>query len=150
MCHIHHVYVFFYWDCTSVQNCRAIGQLFMEILHLRELGDTKVSSWMQFGCYSSHWYFFVCSFWYLTPVSNLTAIGQLVMEILHLKDLGDTECHAGCSARRVSNFNSKIPQGGIYPLKFSPTIDKYLEVINWKRHVKTLARFRCSNQKQRK
>ena len=67
----------------------------------------------------------------------LRAIGPLFMEILHLKDLGDTsvisECSLGVlvlggyqrmqfgcsSSRRVSNFNSKVPQGGIYPhIKF--------------------------------
>ena len=33
-----------YWDCTSVQNFRAIGPLFMEILHFKDLGDTSVIS----------------------------------------------------------------------------------------------------------
>ena len=41
------------------------------------------------------------------------------MEILYLKDLGETVSF-GCerkysSARRVSNFNSNVPYGGIYP-----------------------------------
>ena len=53
-------------------------------------GIHKVSSWMQFGCLSSHWPLFACTFWCFTPVSNFKAIGQLVMEILHFKDLGDT------------------------------------------------------------
>ena len=34
-----YMYIFFYSDCTSV---RAIGTLFMKILHFKELGDTKV------------------------------------------------------------------------------------------------------------
>ena len=33
--------VFFYWDCTSVHNFRAIGPLFMEILHFEDLGLYK-------------------------------------------------------------------------------------------------------------
>ena len=32
-----------------------------------------------------------------------------------------------------------------YLFKLSLTTEKYLDVINWKRHVKALARFRCSN-----
>ena len=45
------------------------------------------------------------------------------MEILHFEDLGDRAsfgCERSCSnSRRVSNFNSKVPQGGIYPhIKF--------------------------------
>ena len=45
------------------------------------------------------------------------------MEILHFEDLGDTVsfgCERSCSsARRVLNFNSQVPQGGIYPhIKF--------------------------------
>ena len=52
MCHIHPPYVFFYWYRTSVQTFRAIGQLFMDILHW---GIHEVLSRMQFGCLSSHW-----------------------------------------------------------------------------------------------
>ena len=37
------LYAFLYWDCTSVQNFRAIGPLFMEILHFRDLEDTRLS-----------------------------------------------------------------------------------------------------------
>ena len=37
------------------------------------------------------------------------------MEILHFEDLGDTSVSFGCehssSPRRVSNFNSNVPQG---------------------------------------
>ena len=45
------------------------------------------------------------------------------MEILHFEDLGHRVsfgCERSCSShRRVSNFNSKVPQGGIYPhIKF--------------------------------
>ena len=32
------------WDCTYLQNFRAIGPLFMEILYFEDLGDTKVLS----------------------------------------------------------------------------------------------------------
>ena len=40
------------------------------------------------------------------------------MEMLHLKDLGDTESvvtNAVVLVVGVSNFNSNIPLGGIYP-----------------------------------
>ena len=41
------------------------------------------------------------------------------MEILHFEDLGirvSFGCERSCSSpRRVSNFNSNVPQGGIYP-----------------------------------
>ena len=45
------------------------------------------------------------------------------MEILHFENLGIRVsfcCESSCSShRRVSNFNSKVPQGGIYPhIKF--------------------------------
>ena len=49
MSHIHPIYAFFYWDCTSVQNFRAIGPLFMEILHFKDLGDTSVVSECSLG-----------------------------------------------------------------------------------------------------
>ena len=42
-------YAFFYWDCTSMQNCRAIRPLFMEILHFKDLGDTSVVSECSLG-----------------------------------------------------------------------------------------------------
>ena len=51
-------------------------------------------------------------------MSNFKAIGQLVMEILHLKYLWDTESvvtNAVVLVFGVSNFNSNVPQGGIYP-----------------------------------
>ena len=41
---LYFVHALFYWDCTSVQNFRAIGPLFMEILHFKDLGDTSVIS----------------------------------------------------------------------------------------------------------
>ena len=41
------------------------------------------------------------------------------MEILHFEDLGirvSFGCERSCSSpRRVSNFNSSVPQGGIFP-----------------------------------
>ena len=52
MCHIHPIYMiyeYFYWDCTSVQNVRAIGPLFMEILYFKDLGDTSVISECSLG-----------------------------------------------------------------------------------------------------
>ena len=49
MCHIHPIYVFFYWECTFVQNFRAIWPLFMDILHFKDLGDTSVVSECSLG-----------------------------------------------------------------------------------------------------
>ena len=49
MCHIHPIYAFFYRDCTPVQNFRAIGPLFMEILQFEDLGDTSVVSECSLG-----------------------------------------------------------------------------------------------------
>ena len=51
-------------------------------------------------------------------VQNFRTIRQLFMEILHFKDLGDTEnvvMNAVVLVLGVSNFNGKVPQGGIYP-----------------------------------
>ena len=42
-------YALFYWDCTSVQTFRAIGPLFMDILHFKDLGDTSVISECSLG-----------------------------------------------------------------------------------------------------
>ena len=41
--------------CTYVQNRIAIGQLFMEILHFKELGDTESVVTNVVGCLSSHY-----------------------------------------------------------------------------------------------
>ena len=49
MHHIHPIYVIFYGDCTSVQNFRAIGPLFMEISQFEDLGDTSVVSECSLG-----------------------------------------------------------------------------------------------------
>ena len=38
-----------YGDCTPVQNFRAIGQVFMEILHFEAFGDTSVISECSLG-----------------------------------------------------------------------------------------------------
>ena len=64
MYHIHPIYAFFYWDCTSVQNFRAIGPLFMEILHFKDLGDTSVASECSLGV-NLVINNFVCTFWIL-------------------------------------------------------------------------------------
>ena len=37
-----YIYALFYWDCTSVQNFRVIGPLFMEISHLK-LSDLNLT-----------------------------------------------------------------------------------------------------------
>ena len=88
MCHIHHIYVFSYRDCTSVQKFRAVGKLFMDILHFKEYGDTKsVITKALIGCLYSHWYICVCSFGYFITVSNFKAIEQLLMDISHFKEL---------------------------------------------------------------
>ena len=49
MCHIHPIYAFFYGDCTPVQNFRAIGPVFMDILHFEDLRDTSVISECSLG-----------------------------------------------------------------------------------------------------
>ena len=49
MCHIHPIYAFLYWDCTSMQNFRAIGPLFMEILHFKDWGVISVVSECSLG-----------------------------------------------------------------------------------------------------
>ena len=46
---LYNVYAFFYWDCTSVQNFRAIGPLFTEIFHFNDLGETSVISECSLG-----------------------------------------------------------------------------------------------------
>ena len=43
------MYAFFYGDCTSMQNFRGIGPLFMAILHFKDLGDTSVISECSLG-----------------------------------------------------------------------------------------------------
>ena len=53
-------------------------------------------------------------------MSNFKAIEQLVMEILHLKDSRDTssvvmDAVVSSGVRRVSNFNTNVPLGDIYP-----------------------------------
>ena len=70
------LYVYFSIE-TSVQNIRAIGPLFMEILHFKELGDTSVVMNAVWGVN--------------LVIDNLKAIGPLLMEILHFEDLGDTK-----------------------------------------------------------
>ena len=42
------IYAFSYGDCTSVQTFRAIGPLFMEILHFNDLGDTSLMEILHF------------------------------------------------------------------------------------------------------
>ena len=44
-----YIYAFFYWDCTPVQNVRAIAPLFTEIFHFEDLGDTSVVSECSLG-----------------------------------------------------------------------------------------------------
>ena len=93
----------------------------MEILHLKDLGDTSVISECSLGVNLVIDFFLLCSFRYFNSVWNLKAIGPLVMEILHFEDLRVSfGCERSCSShRRVSNFNRKVPQGGIYPhIKF--------------------------------
>ena len=54
------------------------------------------------------------------------------MEILHFEDLGirvSFGCERSCSSpQRVSNFNSKVPQGGIYP-HINPHITSFGDII---------------------
>ena len=118
MCHIHPIYAFFYWDCNSVQNFRAIGPLFMEILHFKDLGDTSVISECSLGVN-----LVIDIFFYVT--SDSSPLYKIWKQSDHylwryciLKIWGiqvSFGCKRSCSSpRRVSNFNSKEPQGGIY------------------------------------
>ena len=121
--HIHPIYVFFYWDCTSLQNFRAIIPLFMEILHFKELGDTKCHHECGLGVNPV-----IDNFVYV--VSDTSPLYKIWKQSDHylwryciLKIWGiqvPFGWERSCSnARRVSNFNSNIPQGGIYPhIKF--------------------------------
>ena len=123
MCHIHPIYAFFYWDCTPVQNLRAIGPLFMEILHFEDLGDTSVVSECSLGVN-----LVIDNFFYVA--SDSSPLYKIWKQSDHylwryrsLKIWGiwvSFGCERSCSShRRVSNFNSKVPQGGIYPhIKF--------------------------------
>ena len=123
MCHIHPIYAFFYWDCTPVQNFRAIGPLFMEILHFEDLGDTSVISECSLGVN-----LVIDNFFYVA--SDSSPLYKIWKQSDHylwryrsLKIWGiwvSFGCGRSCSShRRVSNFNSKVPQGGIYPhIKF--------------------------------
>ena len=54
---------------------------------------------------------FLCSVRYVTSILHLIAIGPLFMSILHFEDVGDTVLFGCSSARRVSHFNDKVPQG---------------------------------------
>ena len=71
----------------------------MKILHFNDLGDTSVTSECSLGV-------------------NLV-IDHYLWRYYILKILGirvSFGCKRSCSShRRVSNFNSKVPQGGIYP-----------------------------------
>ena len=49
ICAIFTLYMHSSMDYTSVQNFRAIGPLFMDILHLKDLGDTSVVSECSLG-----------------------------------------------------------------------------------------------------
>ena len=81
----------------------------MEILSFEDLGNTSVISESSLGVNLVIDNFFLCSFRYFTSAYNLKAIGSL------LGDLGDTVSFGyerSCSSpRRVSNFNSNVPQG---------------------------------------
>ena len=123
MCHIHPIYEFFYWDCTSVQNFRAIGPLFMEILHFKDLGDTSVISECSLGVN-----LVIDNFCYV--VSDISPLYKIwkqsdnyLLRYCILKIWGirvSFGCKRSCSShRRVSNFNSNKAHEGIYPhIKF--------------------------------
>ena len=100
-----------------MQNFRAIEQLFMEILHFKELGDTECCHKCSL-CVDLVIDNFVCTFWWVTPVSNFKANGQLAMEIWHFKNLGNTVSvitNAIVLVLRVSYFNTNISLGGYLP-----------------------------------
>ena len=118
ICAIFTLYAFFYWDCSSVQNIRAIGPLFMEILHFKDLGVTSVISECSLGVNLVIDTFF-------DIVSATSPLYKIWKQLDHylwryciLKIWGirvSFGCKRSCSGtRRVSNFNSKVTQGGIY------------------------------------
>ena len=122
MCHIHPIYAFFHWDCTSVQSFRAIGPLFMEILHFKDLGDTSVVSECSLGVNLVIDNFFM-SFQILYLCIKFESNQTITYGDIAFWRFGGYECHwlVSCgyerscsSARRVSNFNSKVTQGDIY------------------------------------
>ena len=123
MCYIHPKYTFFYWDYTSVQNFRAIGSLFMEILHVKDLGDTSVISECSLGVN-----LVIDNFLYVasgtSPLYKIWKQSDHYLWIYCILKLWGIHMSFGCkrscsSFRRVSNFNSKVAQGGIYlHLKF--------------------------------
>ena len=120
MCHIHPIYAFFYWDCTSMQNFRAIGPLFMEILHFKDLGDTSVISEYSLGVNLVIDKFCLCTppLYKIWKQSDHYLWRYCILKIWGIRV--SFRCERSCSShRRVSNFNSNKPQGGIYPhIKF--------------------------------
>ena len=118
MCHIHPIYAFFYWDCTPVQNFRAIGPVFMEILHFEDLGDTSVVSECSLGVN-----LVIDNFFYVaadsSPLYKIWKQSDHYLWIYRSLKIWGIQVSFGCerscsSARRVSNFNSKEVQGDIY------------------------------------
>ena len=111
------------WDCTPVQNFRAIGPLFMEILQFEDLGDTSVISECSLGDN-----LVLDNFFYVgSGTSPLYTIWKQSYHWLWrycILKIWGIRVSFGCegswsSPRRVSNFNSKVPQGGVYPyIKF--------------------------------
>ena len=61
---------FFYGDCTSVKCFRAIGPLYMDILHFKDLGDTGVVSECSLGVnlVSDHFFYVVSD---TSPLYNI-------------------------------------------------------------------------------
>ena len=123
MCHIHPIYAFFYWDCTSVQNFRAIGPLFTEILHLKDLGDTSVVSECSLGVnLVIDNFFYVASgtspLYKIWKQSDYYLWRYCILKIWGIRVSFGFE-RSCSSSRSVSNLKSNIPQGGIYPhIKF--------------------------------
>ena len=117
---IDNFFVCIFWYFTPVLNFKTIGQLLMEILHLKYLGDTKVSSTK----YSLGVNLVIDNFCYVA--SDTSPLYQIWKQSNHylwryciLKIWGiqvSFGCERSCfSSRRVSNFNSKVPQGGYLP-----------------------------------
>ena len=90
----------------------------MEILHFKDLGDTKVSSTNAVWVLIQSLTILLCSFRYFTSVSHLKAIGPLLMEIVHFEDFGGYKCHLAA--------NTVV----LVPGEYQISIAKYLKGVS--------------------
>ena len=76
ICAIFTLYVFFHWDCTSVQNFRAIGPLVMEILNLGKQKCRHECSLDVNLVIENFLCSFLCSFWYFIKYKGYAIVKQ--------------------------------------------------------------------------